>query len=140
MCGAREAVFECAKPVLSAYCGNIVRIGEAGAGQLAKMVNQIAIAGVVQGLAEAVTFAKAQNLDTDAVLAAISKGAAGSWQMKTVGPPWWKTAMTLALPLIGCARICDRLRGCASQGARSCLDPDGRWILCRNPSRWWWSS
>jgi 3-hydroxyisobutyrate dehydrogenase-like beta-hydroxyacid dehydrogenase len=82
MCGASEAVFERAKPVLSAYCANIVRIGEAGAGQLAKMVNQIAIAGVVQGLAEAVSFAKAQELDTDAVLAAISKGAAGSWQME----------------------------------------------------------
>lgn len=81
MCGANEVVFEHAKPVLSAYCTNIVRIGEAGAGQLAKMVNQIAIAGVVQGLAEAVTFAKAQDLDPDAVLAAISKGAAGSWQM-----------------------------------------------------------
>ncbi len=82
MCGASEAVFERATPVLSAYCANIVRIGEAGAGQLAKMVNQIAIAGVVQGLAEAVSFAKAQELDTDAVLAAISKGAAGSWQME----------------------------------------------------------
>lgn len=82
MCGASDAVFERAKPVLAAYCGNIVRIGEAGAGQLAKMVNQIAIAGVVQGLAEAVAFAKAQDLDTDAVLAAISKGAAGSWQME----------------------------------------------------------
>lgn len=82
MCGASEAVFEGAKPVLSAYCAYIVRIGEAGAGQLAKMVNQIAIAGVVQGLAEAVSFAKAQELDTDAVLAAISKGAAGSWQME----------------------------------------------------------
>ncbi len=82
MCGASEAVFARATPVLSAYCANIVRIGEAGAGQLAKMVNQIAIAGVVQGLAEAVSFAKAQELDTDAVLAAISKGAAGSWQME----------------------------------------------------------
>jgi 3-hydroxyisobutyrate dehydrogenase len=82
MCGGSEATFERAKQVLSAYCGNIVRIGEAGAGQLAKMVNQIAIAGVVQGLAEAVSFAKAQELDTDAVLAAISKGAAGSWQME----------------------------------------------------------
>lgn len=81
MCGASESVFGRAKPVISAYCATIVRIGEAGAGQLAKMVNQIAIAGVVQGLAEAVTFAKAQNLDPDAVLAAISKGAAGSWQM-----------------------------------------------------------
>jgi 3-hydroxyisobutyrate dehydrogenase len=81
MCGGTQADFDRAKPVLEAYCANIVRIGEAGSGQSAKMVNQIAIAGVVQGLAEAVAFAKAQGLDTDAVLAAISKGAAGSWQM-----------------------------------------------------------
>jgi 3-hydroxyisobutyrate dehydrogenase len=81
MCGGSQADFDAAKPVLEAYCANIVRIGEAGSGQSAKMVNQIAIAGVVQGLAEAVAFAKAEGLDTDAVLAAISKGAAGSWQM-----------------------------------------------------------
>ncbi|GBF57227.1 2-hydroxy-3-oxopropionate reductase [Candidatus Phycosocius bacilliformis] len=81
MCGATEADFSAAHPVMSAYCATIVRIGEAGTGQLTKMVNQIAIAGVVQGLAEAMAFAKAQGLDTDAVLAAISKGAAGSWQM-----------------------------------------------------------
>ena len=81
MCGASEAVFERAEPIISAYCATRVRIGEAGSGQLAKMVNQIAIAGVVQGLAEALAFAQAQKLDTAAVLAAISKGAAGSWQM-----------------------------------------------------------
>ncbi len=81
MCGASEAVFSRAEPIISAYCATRVRIGEAGSGQLAKMVNQIAIAGVVQGLAEALAFAKAQKLDTSAVLAAISKGAAGSWQM-----------------------------------------------------------
>lgn len=86
MCGAKAAVFDRAKPILSAYCATLVRIGEAGAGQLAKMVNQIAIAGVVQGLAEAVAFAKAQDLDCDAVLAAISKGAAGSWQMENRWP------------------------------------------------------
>jgi 3-hydroxyisobutyrate dehydrogenase len=81
MCGGSLADFDRAKPVLECYCANIIRIGEAGSGQSAKMVNQIAIAGVVQGLAEAVAFAKAQELDTDAVFAAISKGAAGSWQM-----------------------------------------------------------
>jgi 3-hydroxyisobutyrate dehydrogenase len=81
MCGASEAVFARAEPIISAYCATRVRIGEAGSGQLAKMVNQIAIAGVVQGLAEALAFAQAQKLDTEAVLAAISKGAAGSWQM-----------------------------------------------------------
>jgi 3-hydroxyisobutyrate dehydrogenase len=81
MCGGSEADFQAAQPVLEAYCANIVRIGEAGSGQMAKMVNQIAIAGVVQGLAEAVSFAKANGLDTEAVQGAISKGAAGSWQM-----------------------------------------------------------
>ena len=86
MCGGSLSDFDRAKPILEAYCANIVRIGEAGSGQSAKMVNQIAIAGVVQGLAEAVAFAKAEGLDTDAVLAAISKGAAGSWQMDNRWP------------------------------------------------------
>lgn len=86
MCGGTLADFDRAKRVLEAFCANIVRIGEAGSGQSAKMVNQIAIAGVVQGLAEAVAFAKAEGLDTDAVLTAISKGAAGSWQMDNRWP------------------------------------------------------
>jgi 3-hydroxyisobutyrate dehydrogenase-like beta-hydroxyacid dehydrogenase len=67
--------------VLSAYGANITRVGESGAGQLAKMVNQICIAGVVQGLAEGVHFAQAAGLDIEAVIAAVSKGAAQSWQM-----------------------------------------------------------
>jgi 3-hydroxyisobutyrate dehydrogenase len=86
MCGGSQVIFDKAEPMLQAYCANIVRIGDAGSGQSAKMVNQIAIAGVVQGLAEAVAFAKAEGLDTDAVLAAISKGAAGSWQMDNRWP------------------------------------------------------
>lgn len=86
MCGGSEMDFDRAKSVTAAYCANIVRIGEVGSGQSAKMVNQIAIAGVVQGLAEAVAFAKAEGLDTEAVLAAISKGAAGSWQMENRWP------------------------------------------------------
>ena len=69
------------EPTMGAYAKTIRRIGESGAGQLAKMVNQICIAGVVQGLAEAVTFAKTAGLDTDLVYQAISKGAAQSWQM-----------------------------------------------------------
>lgn len=87
MCGGSNSNFERALPFLKAYCSTQVRIGEAGAGQSAKMVNQIAIAGVVQGLAEAVAFAQAQGLNTDAVFEAISKGAAGSWQMDNR----WKT-------------------------------------------------
>jgi 3-hydroxyisobutyrate dehydrogenase len=86
MLGGDEAACETAHPVIAAYGANIRRIGGPGSGQLAKMVNQIAIAGVVQGLAEAVHFAKAADLDTEAVLGAISKGAAQSWQMDNRWP------------------------------------------------------
>ncbi len=76
-----------AEPVMRAYAANITHIGPSGAGQLAKMVNQICIAGVVQGLAEALHFAKRADLDAERVIAAISKGAAQSWQMENR----WKT-------------------------------------------------
>ncbi len=82
MCGAEDEAFTKAEPVIAAYAKAIRRIGGPGAGQLAKMVNQICIAGLVQGLAEAVHFAKTSGLDTEAVLQAISKGAAQSWQME----------------------------------------------------------
>jgi 3-hydroxyisobutyrate dehydrogenase len=81
MAGGDEAAFALAEPVIGAYAKAIRRIGGPGDGQLCKMVNQIAIAGVVQGLAEAVHFAKTAGLDTEAVFQAISKGAAQSWQM-----------------------------------------------------------
>jgi 3-hydroxyisobutyrate dehydrogenase len=87
MAGGAPEGFAKAEPVMAAYSKAIKRIGGPGAGQLAKMVNQICIAGVVQGLAEAVHFAKAAELDTDAVLEAVSKGAAQSWQMDNR----WKT-------------------------------------------------
>lgn len=81
MCGGEAEAFSRAKPVISAFAKAVRHLGEAGSGQLAKMVNQIAIAGVVQGLAEAMHFAKRSGLDTADVFAAISKGAAQSWQM-----------------------------------------------------------
>ncbi len=81
MVGGDEATFAAAEPVMRAYAATIVHIGPAGCGQLAKMVNQIAIAGVVQGLAEALNFAQRAGLDTGKLLQAIGKGAAGSWQM-----------------------------------------------------------
>jgi len=87
MVGGDMAAYDRAVPVISAYAKAVRRMGEAGSGQLAKMVNQICIAGVVQGLAEAVHFAKNAGLDTDEVLAAISQGAAQSWQMDNR----WKT-------------------------------------------------
>ena len=81
MVGGDEGAVQRVTPVIGAYAKAIKRIGGPGAGQQAKMVNQIAIAGVLQGLAEAVHFAKSAGLDTDAVFEAISKGAAQSWQM-----------------------------------------------------------
>ncbi len=81
MLGGDEAPVARITPVISAYAKAIKRIGGPGAGQLAKMVNQICIAGTLQGLAEAVHFAKSSGVDADAVLEAISKGAAQSWQM-----------------------------------------------------------
>ena len=81
MCGGSDAAVGRARAIMSAYGARIVHVGAAGAGQQTKMVNQIAIAGVLQGLAEAVRFAQASGLDLDKVLEAISGGAAQSWQM-----------------------------------------------------------
>ncbi|RAI42656.1 NAD(P)-dependent oxidoreductase [Rhodoplanes roseus] len=82
MCGGDAAVYARAEPVIAAYARACTLMGEAGAGQLAKMCNQICIAGVVQGLAEALHFAKRAGLDTEKLISTISKGAAQSWQME----------------------------------------------------------
>jgi 3-hydroxyisobutyrate dehydrogenase-like beta-hydroxyacid dehydrogenase len=82
MCGGDAAAFARAEPVMQAYAKRVGRLGPAGAGQLTKMVNQIAIAGLVQGLAEALNFAGRAGLDVKAVVDVISKGAAQSWQME----------------------------------------------------------
>lgn len=87
MAGGEPSWFAEAQPIMAAYAANMTLIGPAGSGQLAKMVNQICIAGVVQGLAEGLHFAKRANLDVEKVIAAISKGAAQSWQMENR----WKT-------------------------------------------------
>ncbi len=87
MCGGEARVFATAEPMMTAYARRCVLIGDAGAGQLAKSVNQICIAGVVQGLAEGLLFAEAAGLDAEKVIGAISGGAAQSWQMENR----WKT-------------------------------------------------
>ena len=87
MAGGDDAAYGRVEPVLMAYAKAIRPMGPSGAGQLTKMCNQIAIAGLVQGVAEALHFAKRAGLPTDDVLAAISKGAAQSWQMENR----WKT-------------------------------------------------
>lgn len=86
MVGADQAAYDRVLPVIEVYAKAVRRMGEVGAGQLTKMCNQIAIAGVVQGVAEALHFAKRAGLPTDDVLAAISKGAAQSWQMENRWP------------------------------------------------------
>lgn len=82
MVGGEEAHYASAKGVLDAYSKFSKLLGPAGSGQLAKMVNQVCIAGVVQGLAEGLNFAKNAGLDGEALIETISKGAAGSWQME----------------------------------------------------------
>jgi 2-hydroxy-3-oxopropionate reductase len=82
MVGGEEAHYASAKGVFDAYSKFSKLLGPAGSGQLAKMVNQICIAGVVQGLAEGLNFAKNAGLDGEALIETISKGAAGSWQME----------------------------------------------------------
>ncbi|PSK86127.1 3-hydroxyisobutyrate dehydrogenase [Limimaricola soesokkakensis] len=81
MCGGAQDHFDRAEPVIDAYAKICRRLGESGAGQLAKMANQIAIAGLVQGLSESLAFAEKAGLDGRALVEVISQGAAGSWQM-----------------------------------------------------------
>ncbi|MEP0961586.1 MAG: NAD(P)-dependent oxidoreductase [Roseobacter sp.] len=81
MCGGDQGAFERALPIMEVYSKICRRIGETGAGQMTKMCNQIAIAGLVQGLSEALHFADKAGLDGRAVVEVISQGAAGSWQM-----------------------------------------------------------
>ena len=85
MCGGDNAPFESVKPIALCFSRAFTRIGESGAGQLAKMVNQVAIAGLVQGLAEALAFGQRAGLDMPLVLEVIGKGAAQSWQMDSRG-------------------------------------------------------
>ena len=85
MCGGEEAHFERMQPVAMAFAKAVTRVGESGAGQLAKMVNQLCIAGLVQGLAEGIHFGQAAGLDMKLVLQVIGKGAAQSWQMDNRG-------------------------------------------------------
>jgi 3-hydroxyisobutyrate dehydrogenase len=82
MVGGEQAVFDRAKPVIDAFARMVGLMGPAGAGQLTKMINQICIAGLVQGLSEGIHFGKKAGLDIEKVVEVISKGAAGSWQME----------------------------------------------------------
>jgi len=82
MCGGEQSVFDTARPVIMSYARACELLGPSGAGQLAKMVNQICIAGLVQGLSEGINFAQRAGLDVEQLVSVISKGAAQSWQME----------------------------------------------------------
>jgi 3-hydroxyisobutyrate dehydrogenase len=82
MCGGDEKAYAAVEPVIASYARMCKRLGPAGSGQLTKMVNQICIAGLVEGLSEGIHFAKKAGLDVNAVIETISKGAAQSWQME----------------------------------------------------------
>ena len=85
MCGGESHVFERAEPVIRSYAKTVTLLGGPGSGQRTKMVNQICIAGLAQGLAEGIDFARRSGLDVDQVVDTISQGAAGSWQMANRG-------------------------------------------------------
>ena len=85
MCGGTQHDYQRAEPVMQAYAKAITHMGDVGAGQATKMVNQVAIAGLVQGLSEALSLGRSQGLDMKKALGAISQGAAGSWQMSNRG-------------------------------------------------------
>ena len=85
MCGGDEAAYNRAEPLMGCYGARVTHMGPAGAGQLTKMVNQICIAGLVQGLSEALNFGQNAGLDMDKVLGVVSGGAAQSWQMENRG-------------------------------------------------------
>jgi len=85
MCGGDQGVFDAAQPVIDCYARAVTLMGPSGSGQLTKMVNQICIAGLLQGLSEGMNFGSRAGLDMDKVLDVISKGAAQSWQMENRG-------------------------------------------------------
>jgi 3-hydroxyisobutyrate dehydrogenase len=86
MCGGTLAAFNAMAPVAQAFAKTLTLLGESGSGQLAKMVNQVCIAGILQGLSEAIAFGEKAGLDMSAVLEAIGQGAAQSWQLQQRGP------------------------------------------------------
>ncbi len=142
MCGGAPADFNLAKPVLDVYAKMCALIGGPGSGQLTKMVNQIAIAGLVQGLAEGLAFAKRANLDVEKVVGVISKGAAQSWQMENR----WKQMNELKFDGFGFAvdwmrkdlGMCleEAKRNGSRLPATALIDQFYAWVQARGGRRW----
>jgi len=142
MCGGEPADFNRAKPLLDVYAKMCALIGGPGSGQLTKMVNQICIAGLVQGLAEGLAFAKRANLDVEKVVGVISKGAAQSWQMENR----WKQMNELKFDGFGFAvdwmrkdlGICldEAKRNGSRLPASALIDQFYAWVQARGGRRW----
>ena len=134
MVGGDEADFRKAEPVIAAYARAVTLIGPSGSGQLTKMVNQICIAGLIEGLAEALHFAERAGLDIEKVIDTISKGAAQSWQMENR----WRTMVDGKFDF-GFAVDWVRkdfalvLRRGAEERRRAPRHRAGRSVLCRDP-------
>ena len=142
MCGGEPEAFSKVKPVLDVYAKMCALIGGPGAGQLTKMVNQIAIAGLVQGLAEALSFGKRAGLDIEKVISVIAKGAAQSWQMENR----WKQMNELKFDGFGFAvdwmrkdlGICleEARRNGSRLPATALVDQFYAWVQARGGRRW----
>jgi 3-hydroxyisobutyrate dehydrogenase len=116
MCGGEPAAFDRAKPVMDAYGKAVTLMGPAGAGQLTKMVNQICIAGLVQGLSEAMNFGMRAGLDMEKVIAVISKGAAQSWQMDNRAKTMVRGKFDFGFPVVWMRKD---LKICMEEGNRN---------------------
>ena len=132
MCGGSQSAFDDVAPVIDCYAKSVRLMGEAGAGQLTKMVNQVCIAGVLQGLAEALHFAEKAGLDVDAVVDVISKGAAQSWQMDNRAGTMARREFEFGFAVNWMRKDLDMTLAAARRlGARMPLAGAGRPVLCR---------
>ena len=129
MCGGDAAAFEAAKPVALAFSRAFTLLGGSGAGQLAKMVNQICIAGLVQGLSEAIAFGQSAGLDMNQVLDVIGKGAAQSWQLDNRGKTMVADKFDFGFAVDWMRKDLGLVLDEARAMARACRSP-----------RWWTSS
>ena len=134
MAGGDEADFRNAEPVIEAYARTVNLIGPPGSGQLTKMVNQICIGGLIEGLAEALHFAKRAGLDIEKVIDTISKGAAQSWQMENRWQDHDRRQVRFRLRRrLGAQGFRARVRRGAAERRRASRDRAGRSVLRRGP-------
>ena len=136
MCGGEAAPFETVKPVIAHFAKAVTLLGPSGSGQLTKMVNQICIAGLVEGLSEGINFALKAGLDAKQVLDVIGKGAAQSCKWTTAARPWSTTSSTLALPWTGCARTCASRWKSRRKTARHCRSRRSSTAITARSRKW----